>query len=129
MTTRYGPGLQRVRWLLDGIERRLAVDPDGSELSRVDLRGIVPGRRTPDDELVAALNALEDIGILEPTARGWRLNKTNFERTEGYRRGVRQGLDLEESVHRREKISLLASLPVTVVPDARARVFRDALDL
>jgi phosphatidylserine/phosphatidylglycerophosphate/cardiolipin synthase-like enzyme len=78
---------------------------------------------------MAALRALEDLGILEPTTDGWRVDASNFQRSDGYRRGIRQGLDLEENTHLYETVSLLASVPATVTAEVRSLVFRDALEL
>jgi phosphatidylserine/phosphatidylglycerophosphate/cardiolipin synthase-like enzyme len=129
MTRSYALAVQRVGWLLDSVEQWLSSRPNGVQIDRSELRGLVGGRRATDDELAAVLAALSRVGAIEKTGSTWRVSQSGIERSEGYRVGIREGLRLAEACRSGEHIALVATVPHSMDAITRGFLLREASDL
>ena len=124
--------VRRYPWMLPLVEatiRGLTQEPVQG-LSRL-LRGLrTPGGRpVSDDEALLALNALCDLGVLERIGLGYRLNKQQFDATEGLREGIHAALAIvgESFPDGPPEAQLCVSLPPSL-PAASEHVIREASD-
>ncbi len=121
---------RRYPWLLPLVEasiRGLTQEPVRG-FSRL-LRGLrtLGGRPVSDDEALLALNALCDLGVLERIGLGYRLNKQQFDATEGLRDGIHTALAImgESFPDSPPEAQLCVSLPPSL-PAASEHVIREA---
>lgn len=110
MTSAYAEAVDRLGWLIDAFEARLADLPHGAVVDKEVARGACQGRRATADEAIAALDAMTELGVLVSAPRGrFVLDLAALEAARPYRTGVRAGLAVgSRAVHR---VDLCAALP------------------
>jgi hypothetical protein len=121
-------------WLMSSIEDALleadaTVESDPASLAR---RAPGPGRRpVSDDEVLVALNALCDLGVIERDGRRYRLNRARLDATDQVRRSVHETVRVlrgnvpDSSVD----VQLCASLPPSLSPAAEHVIHESSTDL
>jgi phosphatidylserine/phosphatidylglycerophosphate/cardiolipin synthase-like enzyme len=121
--------VRRHPWLLPLVETTIRGlnDAPVQGFSRL-LRGLrtPAGRPVSDDETLLALNALCDLGVLDRTGTGYRLNKEQFDATEGLREGIHGTLAIvtESFPGGPPEAQLCVSLPPTL-PAVSEHVIRE----
>lgn len=105
----YAETVDRLRWLMDALEKQLESLPDGTEVDIRVAREANCRRRITTDEATAAFEALKELGVLVNTPGGFVLNCTVLEQKASYRAGVREGLGLRHMT--RPRVALCTSLP------------------
>jgi len=117
----------RFPWLIDALEKELSNSADGMVIG-TEFVGRIEAERLPsEDESVAVLRALEELGALRRCERGWKLDHAQFEMSKGYRDGVRAAL--KESPAAPLDPVLCIAVPPGLDPEAEARLRSEATDL
>ena len=117
-------------WLMAPLKERLRGCQEGGRVDATFVRASARDRLPSQDESTVAVRALSEIGVLsDGGAGGYRLSTAQLTRTEGYRKGVRDGIE-----HTRRSVSdnaftLLGSVPVGVPPTAEREIQSSVADL
>lgn len=123
----YIQAILHIRWLLDAIELWLENFPDATPINPSDLLAVDKKRLASQDEVAVAVAALSDIGILLPGRHLLRLSKQALIETSGYRRGIRDTLEIlpaQEPI-----VQLCATLPPGLLSLVEQTLREDVLDL
>jgi len=121
-------------WLLPPVEDVFRnVDGDTTnDVSKL-ARGIRArdGRPLSDNEVLVALTALCDIGVLERSGARYKLNKLRFAETEQLRCGVQETVAVlsENSTDAESEVQLCVSLPPSLLPTAEHVIRESSTDL
>ncbi len=121
-------------WLLPAVEEALSSLPSiaGADVSH-SLRKLRAqnGRPISDDELLIALNALCELGVLTRRGPQFIFDKDLLATTADLRRGIRGALDVlnETPKHDTRNIYICASLPPTLSPAAEHVIRESSTDL
>lgn len=127
MRSAYVQCVARFSWLIDALEKALSNSADGMVVG-TEFVGRIDAERLPsEDEAVAVLRALEEVGALRRCERGWRLDHAQFEHSRGYRDGVRAAL--KESPAAPVEAVLCIAVPPGLDPEAEIRLRSEATDL
>jgi phosphatidylserine/phosphatidylglycerophosphate/cardiolipin synthase-like enzyme len=121
---------QKYPWLLGPVEDALRGHADGtlessSRLMR-ELR-LPSGRPLSPDQILIAMNALCDLGVLERRVSDYRLDRERLDRTEELRKGICSTLEILRDVSptNADDTHLCVSLPPTL-PAAAEHVIRES---
>ncbi len=134
MNETYAKAWFRIGWLLDDLEARLSKAPDGSTVDLGFALHVTPKRLPSEDEAFAALQALEELGILRedgavPRLKKYRFSADSFLTTSGYREGVRAAINVMRGGSGLAKGSLCVAIPREVPQDIQEQIRSEALDL
>lgn len=129
MSTLYPQAIRRLRWLLDAVETQLDRQPEDALISRDVLRRMSTQRIATDDEIALAIAALAELCILHREANHWRVDVAKLHASSGYRRGVREALQLVDGAAEATQVDLLIALPPSVDPSMRHGLLREGNDL
>jgi len=121
-------------WLMSSIENALleadaTVQSDPAILAR---RARGPGGRpVSDDEVLVALNALCDLGVIERDGRCYRFDRAQFDATDQVRRSVRETVQMltGSMPEPSPDVQLCASLPPALSPAAEHVIHESSADL
>jgi len=114
------------RWLLDAVEAWLENLPDNAPVLPSDLRGVANKRLATQDEVAVIITALANLGILLP-GKPLRFARQALTETTGYRRGVRETLEIIPSPDPLPQIC--ATLPDGLPSSVEETLRQNALDL
>lgn len=127
MTPSYLATLQRLPWLMDAAEARLAPLADGCAVDTEFLRGSSADRLATFDEASAVMDALTSAGLLVAEGAIRKISRPAFTRTASYRKGVRDGLACRAVDV--PAVRLCAALPIELTYEIGAQLRRLAEDL
>ena len=88
MSSEYVATAVRLGWLLRSIEQGLSGKGEGEPIWIADARAMCRDRVPSEDQLMAALSALCALGVLENCGSSYSLNRSAFEGSEEFRKGV-----------------------------------------
>lgn len=122
----YIQAVVQIRWLLDAVETRLETLADAAPINLLHLRAIDKKRLATQDEVAVAVAALSALGIFLP-GQPLRLSMQVLLETSGYRRGVRDALEV--SNFQQPTVQLCAAFPVGLASQVEGTLREDLLDL
>jgi len=125
----YAEVASRLGWLLSTLEAELAALPDGADITVRSIRRFSFERSPSDEEVLAALHGLVALRILARHGSRWRLHRAQLDLTEGYRRGVRDGVEVGRLHPPHSPPALCAALPVGLPGGLDRRLRAAAVDL
>jgi phosphatidylserine/phosphatidylglycerophosphate/cardiolipin synthase-like enzyme len=124
----YVRAVAQLNWLLEPLEESLKKVRDHATINIDYVRLLVLSRQPSDDEILAALEALSSLGVLQHCRSVWQLNRVSLNETDGYRRGVRDAVELLPQ-RVQNTVTVCATLP-TGLPHAVEQTLRSiAVDL
>ncbi len=122
----YIRAILHIRWLLDAVEVWLKTLPDAVLINPSQLRTIDRKRLATQDEVAVVIAALLDVGIFLP-GQPLCLSKQALIETSGYRRGVRDTLEVLPL--QMQLVQLCATLPIGLASLVEDALREEVLDL
>lgn len=129
MSVDYASVSSRLGSLLKALEAELGALPDGTEITARTIRRFAIQRVSSDEEVLAALHGLVALGILSRHGVYWRLHRAELDATEGYRRGIREGIEAARLRPPHGPPALCAALPVGLPKEMERNLRAAAVDL
>lgn len=128
MPTRYtyAQAVFHMRWLLDAVESWLETLPDDAPIHPSQLRTSDKTRLATQDEVAVVVTALLEAGVLR-SGDPLRLSHQTLIETSGYRRGVREMLEVIP--HQESLPQLCATLPLGLDMTTETSLRKEVLDL
>ena len=115
-------------WLLQDVEAALERSHDGDVVDTEFVRLHCAARNPSREETALALKGLKNVGVLRKAGINLAVDRTVFEATSGYRRGVWEVLALPKGVDGQPP-SLCVGLPPRISQTARDLISAQASDL
>jgi phosphatidylserine/phosphatidylglycerophosphate/cardiolipin synthase-like enzyme len=111
------------------LESKLGALPDDADITVRSIQRFSLDRSPSDEEVLAALHGLTALGVLSRHGSRWRLHRAQLDATEGYRRGIRDGIEVARSTARLSPPTLCAALPVGLPSKVEVKLRAAAVDL
>lgn len=128
MSERYIQACARIDWLLEQVERALEITSTGAPITVEFVQAAGGDRLATYDEAEACRAALEEMTVLRREGDRLILDRQPLVATEGYRRGVREGLRYADMTRALEP-ALCVAVPPGLASEAESRLRREAVDL
>ncbi len=117
-------------WLMAPLEERLRGCQDSARVDASFVSASAKDRLPSQDESTVAVRALAEIGVLSDGETGsYRLSRAQLVRTEGYRQGVRDGIEHARHSVGNHTFTLLGSVPLGVPATAEREIRSNVADL